>query len=147
MLEPRILLATDIIGIDRDVLIAGLDDSAGTNDLVGWLNSVDQHHRLAKPLAVTGKAIGTELDSAAAFKLGLVDPLVHPTTGFLNTATRTDDDLIAHLNSGALNGTIGGYNFEIVSAAGGYGGDELSIDIALRATKQNVAFTFDFGCG
>ena len=144
-LEPRILLATDIVGIDRDVLIAGLDAAAGTNDLVGWLNSVDQHNRLAQPLAVTGQVIGAELDSAAAVKLGLVDPLIHPATGFLNTATRSDDDLVAHLTSGALDGTVGGYEFQIVSAAGGYSGDELSLDVVLRAIKPDVEFTADFG--
>ena len=113
--------------------------------MVGWLNSVDQHNRLAQPLAVTGQAIGAELDSAAAVKLGLVDPLIHPVTGFLNTATRSDDDLVAHLTSGALDGTVGGYEFQIVSAAGGYSGDELSLDVVLRAIKPDVKFTANFG--
>ena len=159
-LEPRLLLdGTQLTLADRNALLAGLDAAGSNSDLAGWLDTLAHHGQLSEPLAITNQSIGTELDPATAVRLGFIEPLAALLTPL---DTHTDVDIVDFLRDDVRDGIVGVYDFEIVSADGGFVGQRLSFDVVLaqrlrtshlqrrsdpRATRSGCRFQIDIGLG
>ncbi len=145
-LEPRLVLnGMPLTTADRDNLLSGLDAVGSDNDLAGWLDTLAHHGQLSTPLAIIDQSIGANVDPAAAVRLGFIQPLAALLTP-LDTQTDVDDvDIVNFLNDDLRDGIVGVYDFEVVSADGGFAGERLAFDVVLRATREDVAFTTTFG--